>query len=62
MFCEISFCYRNYKLHNIKSELANDSKRMSQNFTQGLKISRKLYIHGSYYISASEFHATAPLK
>ena len=34
MFCEISFCNRNYKLHNIRFELAKASKRVSQNFTQ----------------------------
>ena len=55
---EISFCNRNYNLHNIRSELAKASKRVSQNFMQCLRISRKLYIHGSLYISASEFHAT----
>ena len=48
MFCEKSFCNRNFKLH-----------KLDQSFLSGcLRISRKLYIHGSCYISASEFHAT----
>ena len=64
MFCEISLCSsnRNYKLHNIRSELAKTSKRMSQNFTQVVHPCFLLYKCNPWFLLYIRISRNRPLN